>query len=131
MSVQIGPSLYEQIGGISVINKAVDYFYYRVHQHERLTHFFRPINVKAQSAHQKAFIAHALGGFPSFRNTSTMDTTSPFEDMNLTAQDVEDINKIIEESMEYVGISRSLIDQLMTLLRATKDEVISSKYGLF
>lgn len=128
---QSSPSLYEQIGGIKTINRAVDYFYSRVGQSRRLYYFFKPLDIRAQSAHQKAFIAHILGGFPNFVPASSFDTTAPFEDMQLEERDVQEINEIIKESMEFAGVDRSIIDQLMTLLHATKDEVISQKYGLF
>lgn len=128
---QYGMTLYEQIGGIKTINKAVDYFYYRVGQSKRLYYFFRPLDIKTQSAHQKAFIAHILGGFPNFQASSNLDTTAPFEDMQLTQQDVQEINALIKEAMLFAEIDKNIIDQVMTLLQTTKEEVINQKYGLF
>ena len=56
------PSLYERLGGMVSIDVAVDRFYERVVADPELAPFFAPVDMRRLRAHQKAFLAMALGG---------------------------------------------------------------------
>jgi hemoglobin len=55
-------TLFEQLGGAAAIDVAVDKFYERVLQDDRIKHFFVDIDMVKQRSHQKAFLTYALGG---------------------------------------------------------------------
>ena len=55
-------SVYEEIGGEAAMAAAVDVFYRKVLQDDRIKHFFEGVDMDKQAAKQKAFLTMALGG---------------------------------------------------------------------
>lgn len=55
-------TLFEKLGGSAAVDLAVDKFYERVLQDDRINHFFADIDMARQRAHQKAFLTYAFGG---------------------------------------------------------------------
>jgi hemoglobin len=64
-------SLYEQLGGAAAVDAAVDIFYRKVLADEHLRPFFEGVDMKRQTAHQKAFLTMAFGG-PNHYNGRSM-----------------------------------------------------------
>ncbi len=55
-------TLFEKLGGAAAVDIAVDRFYERVLQDDRIKHFFVNTDMQKQRAHQKAFLTYAFGG---------------------------------------------------------------------
>ena len=55
-------TLFDRLGGTAAIDLAVDKFYERVLQDDRIKHFFADVDMVKQRAHQKAFLTYAFGG---------------------------------------------------------------------
>ncbi|GAP98439.1 group I truncated hemoglobin [Leptolyngbya sp. NIES-2104] len=55
-------TLYEKLGGKAAIEAAVDQFYQRVLDDDRISHFFTGVDMQKQRQHQKAFLTYAFGG---------------------------------------------------------------------
>ncbi len=55
-------SIYDSIGGAPAVTKAVDDFYARVLADPRLAPYFVDVDLSRLKAHQRAFIAAAVGG---------------------------------------------------------------------
>lgn len=49
------PTLFDKLGGSAAVDLAVDKFYERVLQDERINHFFANTDMVRQRAHQKPF----------------------------------------------------------------------------
>ncbi|WP_103669211.1 group 1 truncated hemoglobin [Pseudanabaena sp. BC1403] len=55
-------TLFEKLGGAEAVDVAVDRFYERVLQDDRIKHFFADTDMVKQRKHQKAFLTYAFGG---------------------------------------------------------------------
>ncbi|PCI46486.1 MAG: group 1 truncated hemoglobin [Moraxellaceae bacterium] len=55
-------SIYESLGGEPSINAAVDIFYQKVLEDDRVNYFFEGMDMNRQRNMQKAFLTFALGG---------------------------------------------------------------------
>ena len=55
-------TLFEKLGGEAAVDLAVDRFYERVLQDDRINHFFASVDMVKQREHQKAFFTYAFGG---------------------------------------------------------------------
>ena len=64
--VLAGATLYEKIGGEPAVNAAVDIFYRKVLQDDRIKGFFTGVDMDKQAAKQKAFLTMAFGGPNSY-----------------------------------------------------------------
>jgi hemoglobin len=63
-------TLFERIGGDDAIDVAVERFYDRVLQDERIRHFFAGVDMERQRGHQKKFLKFAFGGAPGYSGRS-------------------------------------------------------------
>jgi hypothetical protein len=61
MEATLTKTLFERIGGMAAVNAAVDIFYNKVIEDDRISHFFRHIDMKVQSGKLKGFMAYAFG----------------------------------------------------------------------
>jgi hemoglobin len=66
-------TLYEKLGGKEAVDIAVDKFYDRVINDERIKHFFANTDMKAQKQHQKDFMTYAFGGVERFKGRDMRD----------------------------------------------------------
>ena len=55
-------SLYSRLGGDDTLRAAVDIFYGKVLNDDRIARHFRDIDMAAQKAKQRAFLSYVLGG---------------------------------------------------------------------
>ncbi len=55
-------TLFEKLGGAPAVDLAVDRFYERVLQDDRIKHFFAETDMVKQRIHQKDFLTYAFGG---------------------------------------------------------------------
>ena len=117
-------SLYHRVGGSQTVNIAVDYVYRRIAEHHRLRDAFYGLNIRLIAAHQKVFISHKLGGFPNFQHTTMADIDSEIANLDLTATDVEDLNNIIKDAMDYAQVPKACSEMIMKLLKKSKEEVL-------
>ncbi len=117
-------SLYEQLGGEPAVNAAVDIFYRKVLQDDRIKHFFANVDMSKQAAKQKAFLTMAFGGPNSYTG----------EDMrrghaHLVAQGLNDSH--FDAVMEHLGatltelnVPGNLIARCAAIAESTRSDVL-------
>jgi len=66
----VAPTLFERLGGMVSLDVAVERFYDRLLADQELARFFDSVDMRRQRAHQKAFLAMALGGPRGYRGRS-------------------------------------------------------------
>ena len=66
MTPATAPSVFERLGGLVSIDVAVEQLYDRIQGDPELAPFFDRVELRRQRAHQKAFLAMALGGPRSY-----------------------------------------------------------------
>ncbi|MGB8517550.1 MAG: group 1 truncated hemoglobin [Gallionella sp.] len=124
-SAAVAPkSIYEQLGGEAAVNAAVDIFYRKVLQDDRIKHFFANTDMTKQAAKQKAFLTMAFGGPNKYTG----------EDMrkghaHLVAQGLNDTH--FDAVMEHLGgtltelnVPGHLINQCAAIAESTRKDVL-------
>ncbi len=122
------PTLFEKLGGESAVDLAVDKFYERVLNDERIKHFFENVDMNKQKSHQKAFLTFAFGGTTQY-DGKTMREAHKYlvEDMGLNG---EHFNAVIENlvgTLKDLGISDELVGEVKAVATAPnhKKEVLN------
>lgn len=117
-------SLYESLGGEAAVSAAVDIFYRKVLQDDRIKHFFANTDMTQQAAKQKAFLTMAFGGPNKYTG----------EDMrrghaHLVAQGLNDMH--FDAVMEHLGgtltelnVPSHLIAQCAAIAESTRKDVL-------
>ncbi len=117
-------SLYEQLGGDAAVNAAVDIFYRKVLQDQRINRFFVGVDMAKQAAKQKAFLTMAFGG-PSHYTGLDMRRGHA----HLVAQGLNDshFDAVVENlgaTLKELGVSDELIGQVAAVAETTRNDVL-------
>lgn len=116
-------SLFDRIGGMPSVNAAVDIFYAKVIQDERINHFFRHIDMTRQSGKLKAFLAYAFGA-PMQYNGKSM--RAAHQHMHLTETHFNAVAGHLVETLVELKVSKDLIDEVVAIALKTKNDVLNA-----
>jgi hemoglobin len=111
-------SLYDRLGGDSVVSMAVDVFCQKIFNDPNLEHFFSSINIESHSAKLRIFIQYALGGIANYNSKNIakahenvvkdqglddshfdffiMHLINTFQEIGLHDNDIQEMQKSIE-----------------------------------
>lgn len=112
-------SLYEKLGGKGAVEIAVDKFYERVLNDERIKHFFENVDMNKQRAHQKAFLTYAFGGAPHYEGNTMREAHKHLvEGMGLNGEHFDAVVENLVETLKELGISDELIGEVAAVAAA-------------
>ncbi|WP_069790377.1 group I truncated hemoglobin [Cyanobacterium sp. IPPAS B-1200] len=114
-------TLYEKLGGKEAVDTAVDMFYEKVLNDERVKHFFVNTDMKQQKNHQKAFMTYAFGGTEKFTGRNMRDAHKDLvEKMGLTDLHFDAIAQNLVETLHELNVSQENIDEVVTIVGAVE-----------
>lgn len=122
MSATQSQTLFDRIGGMTAVNAAVDIFYSKVIQDDRINHFFRHIDINKQSGKLKAFLAYAFGA-PMPYNGKNM--RAAHQHMHLTETHFNAVAGHLVETLIELKVSQNLIDEVVAIALKTKNDVLN------
>lgn len=117
-------TLFEKLGGSAAVDAAVDKFYRRVLQDDRINMYFEGVDMDKQAAKQKAFLTMAFGG-PNNYTALDMKTGHAhlvergLNDMHFDAV-VEDLGLTLKE----MGVGDDLIAEVAAVAETTREAVL-------
>lgn len=112
-------TLFEQIGGAAAINLAVDKFYERVLQDDRIRHFFAHVDMAKQRAHQKAFLTYAFGGTDKYDGRLMREAHRDLvENHGLSSEHFDAVAEDLMLTLEEIGVSEELRAQVAAIAAA-------------
>jgi len=112
-------TLFEKLGGKGAIDLAVDRFYERVLNDERIKHFFENVDMNKQRGHQKAFLTYAFGGAPQYEGTMMREAHRHLvEGMGLNGEHFDAVVENLVETLKELGISDELIGEVAAVAAA-------------
>jgi hemoglobin len=106
-------TLFEKLGGRNAIDLAVDRFYNRILNDDRIKHFFENVDMNQQRKHQKAFLTYAFGGTPQYQGRKMQQAHKRLvEEMNLSDEHFDAVIENLVETLKELNISDDLIQQV-------------------
>ena len=114
-------TLFEKLGGKGAVDLAVDRFYERVMNDERIRHFFENVDMNRQRQHQKAFLTYAFGGAPQYEGIMMREAHKHLvESMGLNGEHFDAVAENLVETLKELGISDELIEEVAAVATAPK-----------
>jgi hemoglobin len=102
-------TLFEKLGGSEAVNLAVDKFYERVLQDDRIKHFFANVDMVKQKAHQQAFLTYAFGGTDEYSGLSMREAHRELvERMGLNESHFNAVAEDLLATLQEMGVSEEL-----------------------
>lgn len=112
-------TLFEKLGGADAVNAAVDQFYERVLNDDRVKHFFADVDMKKQKGHQAAFLTYAFGGAPQYDGRTMRAAHKKLvEEQGLKGEHFDAIAEDLVLTLQDMGVSQDLIDQVVAVAGA-------------
>ena len=112
-------SIYDSIGGAAAVHAAVDDFYDRVLADPSLAPFFDGTDLQRLKAHQRSFIAAAIGGPEIFAGR---DMASAHAGLGITDAHFDAVVAHLVDTLTGLGVPQDIIGQIggaLTPLRAS------------
>jgi hemoglobin len=117
-------SLYEQLGGESAVNAAVDVFYRKVLKDERIKRFFEGVDMDRQAAKQKAFLTMVFGGPNRYTGMDLRKGHAHLVAKGLNDSHVDAVLEDLAATLQELKVPAALIDQVAALAETTRKDVL-------
>jgi hemoglobin len=124
-------TLFEKLGGESSVDLAVERFYDRILNDNRIKHFFENVDMHKQREHQKAFMTYAFGGAPAYNGKAMRKAHQHLvEEMGLNGSHFDAVVENLIESLQEMGVSEELIREVGAIVtdREHRNDVLNQSY---
>lgn len=121
-------SLFDKLGGAAAVDIAVDKFYERVLQDERIKHFFAETDMTKQRAHQKAFLTYAFGGTDKYDGRFMREAHKDLvEKQGLKDEHFDAVTENLMTTLKEMGVSEDLLAEVAEVAAAPqhKNDVLN------
>lgn len=125
MSAIPTPSLYEQIGGEAAVNAAVDLFYRKVLQDDRISQFFDDVDMDRQIAKQKAFLTMVFGGPVAYTGKDMRTGHAHLVERGLNDSHVDAVIELLGQSLAELNVPGEIIAQVAAIAESARADVLN------
>lgn len=115
-------SIYDSIGGAPAVQAAVDDFYTRLLADPALAPFFDGIDMSRLKAHQRSFIAAAIGGSEIY---SGRDMASAHAGLGISDADFDAVVGHLVDTLTGLGVPAETIGQIGGALAPLRADIVT------
>jgi hemoglobin len=121
MTMTNTPTLFERLGGSVSIDVAVDQLYERLLDDPEVAPFFDGVPMSRQRAHQKAFLAMALGGPASYHGRSLDEAHAA---LAIDDHHVDLVAGHLVSVLHGLGVAPDLVDEVIAAVDGLRPTVL-------
>lgn len=118
-------SVYEKIGGEGAVNVAVDIFYRKVLNDDRISRFFESVDMEKQAGKQKAFLTMALGGPHNYTGKDMRAAHAPLLKMGMNDTHFDAVMENLGATLKELNVPDELIAEAAAIAESTRNDVLS------
>jgi hemoglobin len=115
-------SIYDSIGGAGAVRAAVDDFYVRVLADPRLAPFFTGTDLNRLKAHQRSFVAAAIGGPEIFKGR---DMASAHAGLGIGDPEFDAVVGHLVATLAGLGVPEETIGQIGAALAPLRADIVT------
>jgi hemoglobin len=117
-------SIYDSIGGATAVAAAVDEFYVRVLADPQLAPFFAATDMSRLKAHQRSFLAAAMGGPEIFAGR---DMATAHAGLGITNPHFDAVVGHLVDTLTALGVPTETIGQIGSVLVPLRDDIVAQE----
>lgn len=117
-------SLFEKLGGEAAVNAAVDIFYRKVLNDERINMFFEGVDINKQAQKQKAFLTMAFGGPNNYTGQDMRKGHAHLVSKGLSDVHFDAVIEDLGSTLKELGVADALIGQVAAIAETTRNDVL-------
>ncbi len=121
-------SIYDSIGGGPAVAAAVDDFYTRVLADPQLAPFFTGVDLRHLKAHQRAFIAAAIGGSEIYQGRGM---AAAHAGLAITDADFDAVVGHLVDTLTGLGVPQETIGQIGGALAPLRGDIVTASADEF
>jgi len=118
-------SIYQRIGGEAAVNAAVDIFYRKVLQDEKINGYFDDTDMDAQREKQKAFLNMVFGGPNEYTGKDLRTAHAKLVEQGMNGSHFDAVAGHLRETLNELGVPENLVGEIMATAASTRDEVLN------
>jgi hemoglobin len=112
-------TLFDKLGGAAAVDLAVDKFYERVLNDDRIKHFFANVDMVKQRAHQKAFLTYAFGGTDKYDGRYMREAHRELvATQGLSSEHFDAVAEDLMATLQELGVSAELQAEVAAIAAA-------------
>ena len=116
-------SIYDSIGGAPAVHAAVDDFYKRVLGDPALAPFFTTVDMDKLKAHQRSFIAAAIGGPEIFGGR---DMATAHAGLGISDADFDSVVSHLVATLMSLSVPEDIIGQIGAALSPLRSDIVTA-----
>lgn len=117
-------TLFQKIGGDESVNVAVDIFYRKVLQDDRIKHFFTDVDMDEQIQKQKAFLTFAFGGPNNYTGLNMKDSHARLVEKGLNDTHVDVVIELLGGTLKELNVPDNLIGEVAAIAESVRPQVL-------
>jgi two-component system chemotaxis sensor kinase CheA len=117
-------SLLERMGGISVVDAAIDVLYRKILKDPDLTPFFEGADTTLVQGRQVEFLTKALGGPDEYGGRDLRTAHKHLVESGLNATHFDKVADYLSQSLTELEVSPSVIGEVMAIVDSTRGDVL-------
>lgn len=117
-------SLYDRLGGEAAVNAAVDIFYRKVLNDQRISHYFDNSDMDKQIAKQRSFLTMAFGGPNSYTGKDMRSAHAKMVDNGLNEVHFNAVMEHLGATLTELNVPSDLIAEAAAIAESTRNDVL-------
>jgi hemoglobin len=117
-------TLYEKLGGEKAVDAAVDIFYRKVLNDDRINKFFDGVDMDKQAAKQKAFLTLAFGGPNNYSGKDMRKGHAALVSKGLNDTHFDAVVENLGATLKELNVPDELIAQAAKIAESTRNDVL-------
>lgn len=118
-------TLYDQLGGAGAMDAAVDIFYRKVLEDDRVSSFFEGVDMEDQARKQKSFLTMVTGGPNNYTGKDMRAAHKHLVDDGLNDTHVDIIVEHLGATLAELGVSQEHIGEVAKVAESVRDDVLN------
>ena len=118
-----GMSIYEDIGGASALAAAVDDFYARVLADTELVGYFEGVDIGRLKAHQRSFLAAAIGGSELYAGRPMREVHAP---LAISQKHFDRVVGHLVDTLNELSVPAEIIGEIGGKLIPLQEQIVTS-----
>ncbi len=118
-------TLYEEIGGKEVVEKAANYLYVNIFRDERINQFFEDVDIDKQKRKMSAFLTNIFGGPSLYLGKDMRRAHKNVVNKGLSDEHVDAMMECVSLTLQEIGIKSDLIQRVLNEIEKHRDDVLN------
>ena len=117
-------SLFENLGGEQSVDAAVDIFYRKVLQDDRIKNFFTDVDMDEQIQKQKSFLTFAFGGPNKYSGLNMKEAHARLVEKGMDDTHVDVVVELLGGTLKELGVEAKLIGEVAAIAESVRGQVL-------